>query len=250
VIEYLNPFIVVDQYPPLLSRNDPDHIGIGIAEAVKHACDGFAEQAVHELSPISSEQIRTGIFGGHALALMLNTISALVVLQVVLKAVKDSCQIFGLFPVTEGDELEQGVEGQRREWQRRAAFDLCGQRMWHNLAEACHVEHEAFLQLETTIRRDRLAEWKKVHQAPGVMLHSVRQPSPGETEGTQSILECLEVSEALNNDGHVRVLGHPRGASIKKKLGNQSTHDAERDAKLTQTALQVSHDRYQRGLNS
>ena len=123
MFEDLRPFIVFDQYPPLLSGNDPDHVGVRIAEAVEHACNGVAERFVQEPSPVSAEQVRAGVFVGHALALMVNTISAVIVFEVVLKAVEDSGQILGLLPVAEGDQLEQRVEGQRRERQCWAAVD-------------------------------------------------------------------------------------------------------------------------------
>ena len=101
MFEDLRPFVVIDQCPPLLSGNDPDHVGVRIAEAVEHACNGVAEWFVQEPSPVSAEEVRAGVFVGHSLALMLNTISAFIVFEVMLKAVEDSGQIFGLLPIAE-----------------------------------------------------------------------------------------------------------------------------------------------------
>ena len=58
--------------------------------------------------------------------------------------------------------------------QGRAAFNLGREGMRHDLAEAGHVEHEAFFQLEPTVRGDRLAERKEVYEAPRAVLHPMR----------------------------------------------------------------------------
>lgn len=122
--------------------------------------------------------------------------------------------------------------------------------MRHNLAEAGHVKHEAFFQLEPPVRGDRLAERKEVNESPRAVLHPMRQARASEAEFRKSVLERLEIGEALNNDGHVRVVGHPRRASIQKQLWNKGTHDSEWDTELAQAALQIGHDRNQAALNT
>jgi hypothetical protein len=118
------------------------------------------------------------------------------------------------------------------------------------LAEACHVEHEAFFQLEPTVRGDRLAERKEVYEAPRAVLHPMRQARAGEAEVRKSVLERLEIGEASNDDGRVRVVGRPRRASVQEELRNQGTHDSEWDAEFAQAALQIRDYRNERGLNS
>ena len=110
----------------------------------------------------------------HALSVVIDSEAPLVLFEIMLKAVEHAGEILGLLPVAEGDELEQNVKGQRRERQRRATFDFCWEGIRHNLAEASHVEHKAFFQLETPVRGDRLAKRKEVQEAPRSMLHSMR----------------------------------------------------------------------------
>ena len=129
---------------------------------------------------------------------MLNTVSAVVVFEVVLQAVEDAAQILGLLPVAEGDELQEGVERQRRERQwlgrlRSNRRDGVG----HDMVEAGHVEDEAFFELETPIRCNRLAERKKVDESSDAMLHPMRRARASEAEGRKAVLQRLEVGEAL-----------------------------------------------------
>ena len=71
------------------------------------------------------------------------------------------------------------------------------------MAEAGHVEHEPFFQLEPPARGDRLAERKEVDEPSGAVLNPMRRARTSEAKVRQSVLECLEIGEALNNDGHV-----------------------------------------------
>ena len=124
MLEDVGSVFVFDQEPSPLSRHNPYLGGVRIAEAIKHSCHGAAEGFVQESPPIVAEQIRAGVFVRHPLALMLDTVSALIVFEVVLKTVEDSGQVLGLFPVAEGDQFEQRVKGQWRQRQCWATFDL------------------------------------------------------------------------------------------------------------------------------
>lgn len=64
------------------------------------------------------------------------------------------------------------------------------------------------------------------------MLHPMRQARASEAEVRKSVLQRLEVCEALNNDGDVRVVGHPCRASIQQELRDEGTHDSEWDTEL------------------
>jgi len=48
VLEDLDPIFVLDSHPSPLSRNDTDHVGVGIAEAIKHACNSGSECCIQE----------------------------------------------------------------------------------------------------------------------------------------------------------------------------------------------------------
>jgi hypothetical protein len=121
--------------------------------------------------------------------------------------------------------------------------------MRHNVAEAGQVEHDASFQSEPPVRGDRLAERKEVHEPPGVVLKPMRQPRASESEVRKLVFERFEIGEALNNDGDVRVVCHPRRTSIQKELRDEATHDCEWDVEFAQAAREIRHDRNEGGLN-
>ena len=70
------------------------------------------------------------------------------------------------------------------------------------MAEPGHVEDEAFFELQTAARGNVLAEREEVNESAGAML----QFDSGERvrvkpKARKSVLERLEVGEALDNDG-------------------------------------------------
>ncbi len=87
-------------------------------------------------------------------------------------------------------------------------------------------------------------------RASAAVLHPMRQARASEAKVRESVLERLEIGEALNNDRHVRVIGHPRRASIQQELRDKRADDCEGDAELAQASLEIHHHRNERRLNS
>ena len=76
---------------PLASRNSDD-IGLGLIEAIKDGRHCAAQCGVKKPLSIKPEQISAGVFEGHTLAVVVNTVPALVVFEIVLQAMKDAAQ--------------------------------------------------------------------------------------------------------------------------------------------------------------
>lgn len=79
---------------PLVSRNSDD-ISLGLIEAIEDGRHCAAQRGVEKPLSINAEQVSAGVFEGHTLAVVVNTVPPLVVFDVVFQAVKDAIQIFG-----------------------------------------------------------------------------------------------------------------------------------------------------------
>jgi hypothetical protein len=63
-----------------------------------------------------------------------------------------------------------------------------------------------------------------------------------EAELLEAVLELLELREALDDDCHIRVVGHAGRSRVQQQLRNQRTHDGKGNAKGAQLAIEVRDD--------
>jgi hypothetical protein len=82
------------------------------------------------------------------------------------------------------------------------------------------------------------------------VLHPVRHTRAREAERRQSVFQCLELGETVNQDGDVRVVGHLRGASVQEQLWHKGADDSEWNTEFAETALQVGDDLNQAWFNA
>ena len=110
-LENLDSVLIFDGKPALLSHHDPHDVRVRIAKAIEDRPDGPAERLVEKGPTVDTEQVRARVLEGHALAFVFDSVAPLIVLEIVLQAVEDTSEVFGVFPVAERDELQQCVNG-------------------------------------------------------------------------------------------------------------------------------------------
>ena len=180
---------------------------------------------------------------------MIHAVPSTIVLKVVFQAIEDASKILGFRPVTERHQLEQNMKRQRGHWKRRSPFDWNANDVGHDMAEAGHVQDQAFFEFQP-ISRERFIERKDIHPTPVAVVQAMRAACAREAVVGKSTLQLLEILESRDDDGHVHIVGLAVRPNAQEKLGDKRPHDPERDPQLPQSALKVDDDPRQAGIKA